>query len=127
VSSQPSTEVQSRLQESLRAALKARDTAAVSALRSAQAAIGNAEAVTPPTGAPAPSGNRHFAGVIEGLGAAEAPRRVLTEAQACEIVRAEISDRRNAAELYERSGHAERAALLRRGADTLSAVLTNPC
>jgi hypothetical protein len=116
-------DLQGRLQQALRAALQARDAAAVSALRSARAAISNAEAVTPPAGSPAPGGNRHFAGTVGGLGAGEAPRRVLTEQQAVQIIRAEISERHAAAELYERSGHAERAARLRREADALAAAL----
>jgi uncharacterized protein YqeY len=120
----PAADLRARLQDALRAALQARDTAALSALRSAQAAIGNAEAVAPPPGSTAPAGNQHFAGAIEGLGAAEAPRRMLTEEQAREVVGAELAERLEAAELYDRSGHAERAARLRREADALAAVLT---
>jgi uncharacterized protein YqeY len=114
--------VQARLQRALRAALQARDPAAVSALRSAQAAIGNAEAIAPP-GSAAPGGNQHVAGSVEGLGAAEAPRRVLSEADAHEIIRTEISERHEAAELYERAGHADRAARLRREAEVLQSAL----
>jgi uncharacterized protein YqeY len=121
--SRPGADLQARLQGALRAALKARDSVAVSALRSAQAAIGNAEAVAPSAGSPAPGGNRHFAGTVEGLGAAEAPRRILTEEQVSEIVRAEITERHQAAEIYERSGHADRADRLRREAEALHAAL----
>ena len=119
--------LRARLQQALRAALQARDSAAVSALRSAQAAIGNAEAVVPPPPpqSPAPGGNRHFAGSVGGLGAAEAPRRVVTEQQASEIVRGEIAERHDAADLYERFGHADRAARLRREADALRSALTD--
>jgi uncharacterized protein len=120
--SRPTAELQARLQRALRAALQARDPVAVSALRSVQAAIGNAEAVTPQPGSPAPGGNRHFAGVVEGLGAGEAPRRTLTEEQVGEIVRAEIAERHQAAEIYERTGHADRADRLRREADALTAA-----
>ena len=117
-------DVRARLQQALRAALQARDAAAVSALRSAQAAIGNAEAVAAPQRSPAPGGNRHFAGAVEGLGAAEAARRVLTAAEAEEIIRAEISERHEAADLYERSGHGDRAARLRREADALAVAVS---
>jgi hypothetical protein len=117
-------DVQARLQRALRAALQARDAAAVSALQSAQAAIGNAEAIAEPPGSPAPGGNRHFAGAVEGLGAAEAPRRVLTGAEAQQIISAEISERHEAADLYERAGHADRAARLRGEANALMAVLS---
>jgi len=120
--SRSAADVQARLRRALRAALQARDPAAVSALRSAQAAIGNAEAITPP-GSAAPGGNQHFAGSVEGLGAAEAPRRVLSEADAEEIIGAEISERHEAADLYERAGHADRAARLRREAEVLRSAL----
>jgi hypothetical protein len=122
--SRSAADVQARLQRALRAALQARDPAAVSALRSARAAIGNAEAVAAPPGPPAPGGNRHFAGAVEGLGAAEAPRRALTGAEALQIISAEISERREAADLYERAGHADRAARLRGEANALMAVLS---
>jgi len=118
-------DLQARLQQALRAAQQARDPAAVSALRSAQAAIGNAEAVAAPPGSPAPGGNQHFAGTVAGLGAAEARRRVLTAAEAEEIIRAEISERHEAADLYERAGHADRAARLRREADALLTALAD--
>jgi len=120
----PPADVRARLQQALRAALQARDPAAVSALRSARAAISNAEAVAAPPGSPAPGGSRHVAGAVEGPGAAEAPRRILTEQQATDIVRAEIAERRDAAEFYVRSGHAERADRLGREADALAAALS---
>jgi len=104
--------------------VQTRDSVAVSALRSAQAAVSNAEAVAPPPGPAAPGANRHFAGSVQGLGAAEVPRRVLTEDQVTEIVRAEIAERHQAADLYEQSGRADRAARLRREADVLAAALS---
>ena len=55
---------------------------------------------------------------MAGLGAAEVPRRELTDAEAVAIVRAEIADRTAAAEQYGRSPAADRlrteAALLGR-------------
>lgn len=113
-----------RLQQALLAALHARDTVAVSALRSAQAAIGNAEAVVPPAAA---TGHRqqHIAGSVAGLGAAEAPRRALSAAETSRIIQAEISERQDAAGLYERAGHADRADRLRREAHALAAVLAD--
>jgi uncharacterized protein YqeY len=122
--SPPQADLQARLQRALRAALRTRDSVAVSALRSAQAAVGNAEAVVPPPGSAAPGASRHFAGSVQGLGAAEVPRRILTEDQASEIVRAEIAERHQAAALYDQSGHADRAARLRREADVLTAALS---
>jgi uncharacterized protein len=118
-------DILARLQQALRGALQARDAAAVSALRSAQAAIGNAEAVAAPQGSPAPGGSQHFAGTVGGLGAGEARRRTLTAAEAEEIIRTEISERHAAAEEYERAGHADRAARLRREADALLTALAD--
>lgn len=80
------TEVRTALREAIPAAMRARDREALSAYRIAAAAIDNAEAL--PTEA--------SAGAIElspvGVGAAEAPRRTLTEAEARAIVQAEIAE-----------------------------------
>jgi uncharacterized protein len=62
-----------RLRRALAGALRARDTIAVSAFRSALGAIGNAEAVEPGVTAPAGSAGPHVAGAVSGLGAAEVP------------------------------------------------------
>jgi hypothetical protein len=90
-----------RLQLALREALKARDTIATSALRSALAAIDNAGAVPPAPAPPAGTASSHVAGAVAGavagLGAGEAERRRLTEAEVQELVRAEIADRQAAA------------------------------
>lgn len=94
-----------RLQAALRAALKQRDTAAVSALRSALAAIGNAEALPVPT-PPGDLASRYVAGSAAGL------------------VSAEIAERRAAAARSEQAGHAGRAGRLQREADTLAAVVS---
>ena len=61
------------LRRALTAALKARDAVAVSALRSALAAIENAGAVDP--GHAPPPGSGPIAGAVDGLGAAEVERR----------------------------------------------------
>ena len=111
-----------RLQHALRAALKARDPAAVAAFRSALAAIGNAEALPAPA-APAKTVSQYLAGSVAGLGAAEASRRVLSETEMAAIVSAEIAERRTAADQYQHGGHADRANLLRREADALAAVV----
>jgi hypothetical protein len=59
----PPDDIRTRLRRALGVALKARDAGAVSALRSAMSAIGNAEAVDPPA-RPAGSGSAHFAGTV---------------------------------------------------------------
>ncbi|WP_067568094.1 hypothetical protein [Nocardia acidivorans] len=108
-----------RLRTALPVAMKARDRSATAALRSALAAIDNAEAV---------DASDVTAGAIEssavGLGTAERARRVLTEADIVSIVRAEIDDRRTAATEYDaHSGGADRAETLRAEANTLEGFL----
>ncbi len=125
-------DLRTRLRRALTAALKARDKDAVSALRSALSAIGNAEAVDPGEpgpGRPAATGSDHVAGAVPfagagtGPGAAEAERRHLTEADVTAIVRAEAAERAAAASQYEHAGHAGQAAGLRNGTQALLAAL----
>jgi uncharacterized protein len=115
-----------RLRDGLPGAIKARDAAAVAALRSALAAIDNAEAVEQLPGPSPDAGHTHLAGTVAGLGAAEAERRSLQEAQVERIVQAEVDERREAARAYERAGQDDRARRLRAEADALSAYLAGP-
>jgi hypothetical protein len=111
------TPLRQRLREALPAAMKARDRATVSALRSTLAAIDNAEAVV------VDDGVRRSLAIEQspvGAGAAEAERRVLTEADVERIVQAEVAEREAAATEYERVGHADRAAQLRAEARALT-------
>ncbi|MEV6275861.1 hypothetical protein [Nocardia sp. NPDC051832] len=107
-----------RLRAALTEAMKARDRVAAAALRSALAAIDNAEAVEVP---------EVRAGAIEdsatGLGSAEVPRRDLSAGDIAAIVRAEIHERRSAAAEYESGGLLDRAGRLRAEADALAALL----
>ena len=120
-------DVRDVLRKRLRAAMVTRDHVAVTALRSAIAALDNAEAVEV-VGTevaeyfPHPSGE-HVAGSVVGLGAAEAHRRVLSRAQQHEVLEREISDRRSAAAGYEQRGTTEPAARLRQEASVLERVL----
>jgi hypothetical protein len=117
-------EVQERLRVALRAAMKARDTVAMSALRSVIAAIGNAAAISLATSHnQATTGDQHFAGSAAGLGAAEAQRRELSASDVAGVVAAEAAERRAAATQYEASGHPGRAARLRREAEVIEAAL----
>jgi uncharacterized protein len=110
-----------RLRAALPAALRARDAPAVAALRSALAAVANAQAV------PAPDRAGRGLGIgpdtALGVGTVEVPRRELTSAQVAAIVRAEVEDRRAAARGYAEHGRPERARRLRAEADALEAVL----
>lgn len=119
----PDSDVRSRLRLALTDAVRARDTIAVSALRSALSAIANAEAVDPGPAATAGPGSPYVAGAAAGLGATEARRRSLSPAQAEQIVRAEAGERESAARDYERAGHADQAGRLRREARVLMSVV----
>lgn len=97
-------------------------------MRSALAAVGNAEAVDPAAQgglsdlAMAPS--EHFAGAKVGLGAGEVPRKRLTAADVRQIVQTEVAERQSAAADYDQLGHGSQAERLRREADILEAVLS---
>jgi len=112
--------VRAGLQAALTGALRRRDKVAVSALRSGLSALANAEAVSPvPL---AGTSSPHVAGAAAGPGAAEAPRRTLTPAEAEQVIAAEISERLAAADGYDQAGHPERAGLLRQEAEVLRAA-----
>lgn len=120
------TDIETGLRTALRTAMKAKDTVAASALRSALAAIANAEAVPPaPETVTAPSqpASQHVAGGTAGLGSAETERRRLTRDETDRIVRGEISDREAAARQYEAAGRPDRADRLRREAQAIRAAL----
>lgn len=113
--------VRQHFRESLKAALNARDSIAVAAIRSALSAVDNAEAVDP-SGAPAPAGGV-IGDVRLGVGAGEVARRELSTQDVLEIVRAEIRDRASAAAEYERLGRVEQASRLKAEATVLQSFL----
>jgi uncharacterized protein len=119
VNGDPSTGLRERMGAALTASMKARDRVAVAALRSALARVANAEAVHVDS-APA-------AGALEeapiGAGAADAPRRELTEAEVHEIVEAEVAEHENAARHLTDVGRPDDAARVRAEADVLRALL----
>jgi uncharacterized protein len=117
-----SVDLVERLRASLRAALETRDMIAASALRSALAAIANAEAVPEVAGVRFPGDSPHVAGGTAGLRSGEADRRVLSEAEIARIIRREAQDRQIAAAEYERTGRIDRARRLRREAKVLAAA-----
>jgi uncharacterized protein len=145
-------DVRDRLRRALPAAIKARDTVAVAALRSALAAIDNTEAVDLDAAGPRPGAPEvqadpgveaeadpgagvgtdavgvgpEFAGTVAGVGAGEVARRTLTAWEMEEIVRAEVAERQLTARLYENAGRLDQAERLRREARLLSAYLDRP-
>jgi uncharacterized protein YqeY len=109
------------LRQALTAAMKARDAVAVSALRSALAAIENASAVDA-TQAPQPD-TGPIAGAIAGLGACEVARRPLGPEEVRALVAAEVEHRRAAAQEYADLGRTDQAERLRAEADVLAVHL----
>ena len=110
-----------RLRTARTDAMRRRDRAATSALRTALSAIANAEAVDASI-APDPH-SASIAGAVTGVGAAEVARRELGLAQVVAIVRAEIDDLRASADEYDGLGQDEQAAELRAGADAVERAL----
>ena len=115
--------VRQRLRDVLRQAIRAHDPVAMAAIRTALATIENAEAVPESERVEPNAGHEHVAGTSLGVGAAEAPRRDLNEAQAIALVERDIREMEEEAKRLETSDHAARAARLRQEADTLRQVL----
>ena len=117
------------MRRALPVAMKARDKQAVGALRSALAAIDNAEAVDVPrpthgqgSGLAAVE-QTPIAGAVVGLGAGEVERRSLTAAEMEALVRREVDDRRTAARANLDAGQPSHAERLHAEADLLSGYL----
>lgn len=105
--------------------MKSRDTVALSALRSALAAIDNAEAADLST-APAPVAGT-IAGGAFGLGAGEVDRIRLSGGQVEALLRGEVSARRISADDYDydydRFGQPDRVSRLRAEAEILATAI----
>ena len=118
------TGLRERLGGALRQALRSRDAVAVSALRSALAALDNAEAV-PDGGSDGSASATHprLAGTTLGVGSAEVPRRTLSDDEQRAVLQAEIDERLFAAAQFDLGSRPDRAARLRAEA----AVLAEHC
>jgi uncharacterized protein YqeY len=116
-----STDLRALLQSSLLPAMRAGDKDTVAVVRSALAAIANAEAVSVESATPLTDGP--IAGAAVGLGATEAARRELSEDEVREIVERERQERLQAAEESEAGGLGEYAARLKTQAAALAFLL----
>lgn len=105
------------------AAMKARDLLTVAALRTAIAAIDNAEAVDGPDPSATATSSEHVAGARAGTGSAEAARRALSTIEVEDLLRTEIDARRSEADRYEYLGEVDAAVNLRTEAEVLVAYL----
>ena len=116
-----STPLRDRLQAGLVAAMKAKDRVAVAAIRSALAAVANAESV--PGTTPDTAGSQHVAAAVHGVGAGDVPRRELSELDVLDLVDAEITERHQHADEYDALGQDAAAAQLRAEAAVLEELL----
>ncbi len=114
-----STNLRARLRAALPEALKQRDPVRAAVLRSTLAALDNAEAVPVPEHA---AGSLAWEATPAGVGAREVARRDLSDDDVERLVRAEISERQNAARVYDQAGRHGHADRLRHEADTLAAL-----
>ncbi len=116
-----SGDLRGRMSAALTDAMRARDRVAVSALRSALSAVANAEAV--------PIDTVPRAGAVEqarlGAGAADAPRRELTEADVRLIVGAEVAEHDRATAHLRDAGRPDDAARVAAEADVLRELLAS--
>lgn len=107
-----------RLRVALLDARRARDAVTTSAIRAAVSALENAEAV--------PVETMPSAGAVEaaqlGVGAADAPRRVLSEQEEQTLLDAEVADLRAAAGVYAEVGDHARATEATRAAEVLAGL-----
>lgn len=111
------SELRTRLRAALLEARRARDTVATSTVRTALAALENAEAV--------PVDSLPAAGALEdsvrGVGETDAPRRTLTAAEELAVLDAEIDSLDEAMRAYAVASP-ERAEAARVGIEVLSAL-----
>jgi len=112
-----STNVRDRLRAALPAALKQRDAELVAVLRATLAALDNAEAVP---NQDRDRGSLALEAIPVGVGTQEVARRQLSDEDMQRLVRAEISERRDAARVYEQAGQHGQARRLRQAADLLT-------
>jgi hypothetical protein len=111
--------LRSRLRAALLEARKAQDAETVSTLRTALAALENAEAV------PAVAGASAIEDAPLGVGATEAARRVLSDADEVAVLDAEIASLKEAGRAYACS-IPERAAAARQAAGKLTRLRDEP-
>ncbi len=110
------------LRRDLTAALKARQPEAVAVLRTAIAAIDNAQAVeVAPDESAATSA--HIAGARRGAGSAEAPRRPLDLGELHAILRGQVAELTREADRYDALARTAQARRLRDQARLLAAYL----
>ena len=105
--------------------MKSRDAIAISAIRCTLGAIDNAGSVAVDSNQDPPTSSRGIAGSVQGIGFADVPRREMDERQIIEVVRAEVTSRKEAAQEYQDLGGADEADRLRSEYKVLLRLLPN--
>ncbi len=118
--------LEERLSAQLKLAMRARDRAVVSALRSALGRIANAQAVPVPGAASGVAGtdSARVAGAAVGVGATEAPRRALGAAEVSALVTAERAELLSHAQRLRDLCRWDEADGAQRAADVLGRALS---
>lgn len=111
------------LRNRLAAAMRARDRQTAGAMRSALAALDNAEAVPVTSHGTSVATSEHVAGAAVGLGVGEAPRRLLSPDDERALVEREVAELRSSSAALAEAGRHERSSELIRIAETLEEVL----
>lgn len=122
MSDSQSSDLRQALRDALPGAMTARNTPARDAIRSALAAIENAEAVTQNDQGPGTT-SQQIAGAAVGVGSTEANRAELDDEHILELVTAEREERLTAAAEYRQAGAIDRAERLEAEAAALDAFL----
>ena len=111
-----------RLKAALLSAMKVKDAPAVSALRSALSALDNAAAVPVSTSEKAVVTSEYIAGAAQGLGAAEAIRRTLSDEEIAAILADEVAAHQEEARHFASLGRDEEADAATRQAQVIQGI-----
>jgi hypothetical protein len=111
------------LRHRLTAAMRVRDRQTTGALRSVLAALENAEALPVNVHETTVATSEHVAGGAVGLGAGEAPRRLLSADDERALVEREVAELRSASSTLAAAGQLERASELIQIAESVEQLL----
>ncbi|MDP3889937.1 hypothetical protein [Nocardioides sp.] len=115
--------LQAQLKADLTRAMRAGERPTMSVLRTALAAIANAEAQAVPHTPASQMNSTPIAGATAGLGSTDIPRRTLTDDEMREVIGAERSERLMVADTLHEAGRGADAQRLRDEASVLERYL----
>jgi hypothetical protein len=115
--------LRAELRNRLKVAMRDRDRQLAGGIRSALAALENAEAVPVDRDGGTTAASEHVAGGAVGVGSGEAPRRQLSDEEERGLVEREVAELRQSAATLAEAGQDERSAELTRIAETVEQLL----